>query len=46
MSVRKVFSRRYKGEVDNLEGRHTKEDVRVEIFEYMEMYYTRASAYN
>jgi hypothetical protein len=35
------FFKPLKGEADTLEGRHTKEEVRVEIFEYMELYYTK-----
>ncbi|MDR2798735.1 MAG: integrase core domain-containing protein [Treponema sp.] len=35
------FFKMLKAEVDKVEGRHTKEEVRVEVFEYMELYYTK-----
>jgi transposase InsO family protein len=35
------FFKTLKGEVDNLEGRHTKKQVKTEVFEYMEIYYNK-----
>jgi transposase InsO family protein len=40
------FFKTLKGEVDKLEGRHTKEEVRVEVFEYIELYYTKRRRYS
>jgi hypothetical protein len=35
------FFKPLKEELDKVEGRHTKEEVRVEVFEYIELYYTK-----
>jgi transposase InsO family protein len=35
------FFKTLKAEADKVEGRHTKEEVRVEVFEYRELYYTK-----
>jgi transposase InsO family protein len=35
------FFKTLKAEVDKVEGRHTKEEVRVEVFEDMELYYNK-----
>jgi transposase InsO family protein len=40
------FFKTLKAEVDTLEGRHTKEEVRVEVFEYMELYYNKRRRYS
>ncbi|MDR2798667.1 MAG: integrase core domain-containing protein [Treponema sp.] len=35
------FFKTLKEEADKAEGRHSKEEVRVEVCEYMELYYTK-----
>jgi transposase InsO family protein len=40
------FFKTLKWEEDNLEGRHTKEEVRVEVFEYIELYYNKRRSHS
>jgi transposase InsO family protein len=35
------FFKTLKAEADKVEGRHSKEEVRVEVFEYIELYYNK-----
>ncbi|MDR2792600.1 MAG: integrase core domain-containing protein [Treponema sp.] len=35
------FFKTLKAEADKAEGRHSKEEVRVEVFEYIELYYNK-----
>ncbi|MDR2808544.1 MAG: integrase core domain-containing protein [Spirochaetaceae bacterium] len=35
------FFKTLKAEADKVEGKHPKEEVRVEVFEYMELYYNK-----
>jgi transposase InsO family protein len=35
------FFKTLKGEVDKVEERHPKEEVRIEVFEYIELYYNK-----
>jgi transposase InsO family protein len=40
------FFKTLKAEVDKVERRHTKEEVRVEVFEYREPYYNKRRRYS